>query len=118
MGLMQVIPDPYENMRQALGPGSDPYDPHNDIFAGTAFLVAMYNRLVSRTFRRAQCWPERYDAWPARHALAGGDPRLSRAIGSDVAESGLMMGAATGSGGFGNTRVAGSRPGVSPSYGR
>jgi soluble lytic murein transglycosylase-like protein len=44
MGLMQVMPDTYQNMRRARGLGSDPYDPHDNIIAGTGFLAAMNNR--------------------------------------------------------------------------
>ena len=38
MGLMQVMPSTYEDMRQQHGLGSDPYDPHDNILAGAAYL--------------------------------------------------------------------------------
>lgn len=44
MGLMQMMPDTYEEMRHAHGLGSDPYDPLDNILAGAAYLRAMYDR--------------------------------------------------------------------------
>jgi soluble lytic murein transglycosylase-like protein len=38
MGLMQVMPSTYEDMRQQHGLGSDPYDPRDNILAGAAYL--------------------------------------------------------------------------------
>jgi soluble lytic murein transglycosylase-like protein len=38
MGLMQVMPSTYEDMRQQYGLGADPYDPHDNILAGAAYL--------------------------------------------------------------------------------
>jgi hypothetical protein len=38
MGLMQLMPQTYRDMRLQNGLGSDPYDPHDNIMAGTAYL--------------------------------------------------------------------------------
>jgi hypothetical protein len=38
MGLMQLMPSTYEDMRQQHGLGSDPYDPRDNILAGAAYL--------------------------------------------------------------------------------
>jgi soluble lytic murein transglycosylase-like protein len=38
MGLMQLMPETYDDMRRAYGLGHDPYDPHDNIIAGTAYL--------------------------------------------------------------------------------
>lgn len=38
MGLMQLMPDTYNEMRRQLGLGSDPFDPHDNIFAAAAYL--------------------------------------------------------------------------------
>jgi hypothetical protein len=38
MGIMQLMPQTYENMRRAYGLGSDPYDPSDNVLAGTAYL--------------------------------------------------------------------------------
>jgi membrane-bound lytic murein transglycosylase B len=38
MGLMQLMPQTYEDMRRAYHLGTDPYDPHDNIMAGAAYL--------------------------------------------------------------------------------
>lgn len=38
MGLMQLMPSTYEDMRLEYGLGSDPFDPHDNIFASAAYL--------------------------------------------------------------------------------
>jgi soluble lytic murein transglycosylase-like protein len=38
MGLMQLMPDTYDDMRRQYRLGSDPYDPHDNIVAGAAYL--------------------------------------------------------------------------------
>jgi membrane-bound lytic murein transglycosylase B len=38
MGLMQLMPATYQNMRAQYGLGRDPYDPHDNIFAAAAYL--------------------------------------------------------------------------------
>jgi hypothetical protein len=44
MGLMQIMPGTYANLRRRYGIGANPYDPHDNIFAGTAYLRQMYER--------------------------------------------------------------------------
>jgi len=38
MGIMQVMPDTYNDMRAQYGLGADPYDPHDNVLAGAAYL--------------------------------------------------------------------------------
>jgi hypothetical protein len=38
MGLMQLMPSTYEDMRADYGLGRDPFDPHDNIFASAAYL--------------------------------------------------------------------------------
>jgi hypothetical protein len=38
MGLMQLMPETYDEMRRAYRLGTDPYDPHDNIMAGAAYL--------------------------------------------------------------------------------
>ena len=70
MGLMQVMPDTYEGLRQRYGLGNDPYDPHDNIMAGTAYLREMYDRFGSPNFLAA------YNAGPGRmdDHLSDGSP--------------------------------------------
>ena len=44
MGLMQIMPGTYADLRRRYGFGPDPYDPHDNIFAGTAYLREMHKR--------------------------------------------------------------------------
>jgi soluble lytic murein transglycosylase-like protein len=62
IGLMQVMPDTYEDMRHAYGLGSDPYDPRDNILAGAAYLRAMFERFGWPGFFAA------YNAGPERYA--------------------------------------------------
>ena len=64
MGLMQVMPDTYEEMRHAHGLGSDPYDPRDNILAGTAYLRAMYDRYgYPGPFAAYNAGPKRYEEY-------------------------------------------------------
>ena len=42
LGLMQLMPETYNDMRQAYDLGPDPQDPHDNIFAGAAFLRRLF----------------------------------------------------------------------------
>ncbi len=44
IGLMQVMPKTYAELQTKLGLGSDPFDPHDNILAGAAYLAEMFER--------------------------------------------------------------------------
>jgi hypothetical protein len=44
MGLMQVMPQTYRDMRAAYKLGADPYNPHDNIYAGVAYLSALHKK--------------------------------------------------------------------------
>ena len=46
IGLMQLMPSTWVEMRARLGLGSDPDDPHDNILAGTFYLRLMYHSLM------------------------------------------------------------------------
>ncbi|MGV4877884.1 transglycosylase SLT domain-containing protein [Acetobacter indonesiensis] len=60
MGLMQLMPPTYDQMRYAYNLGDDPFDPHDNILAGTAYLRQMYDIYGSPGFLAA------YNAGPGR----------------------------------------------------
>jgi soluble lytic murein transglycosylase-like protein len=63
MGLMQLMPSTFEDMRNLHGLGDDPYDPRDNILAGTAYLRAMYERFgYPGLFGAYNAGPERYQA--------------------------------------------------------
>jgi soluble lytic murein transglycosylase-like protein len=71
MGLMQLMPGTWSDMRALLGLGSDPHDPHDNIFAGTAYLRLMYDRFGYPGLFAA------YNAGPGRYAASlSGERRL------------------------------------------
>jgi hypothetical protein len=60
MGLMQVMPETYSELRDRHTLGDDPFDPHDNIMAGTAYLREMYDIYGSPGFLAA------YNAGPRR----------------------------------------------------
>ncbi len=60
MGLMQLMPDTYDEMRGRYSLGADAYEPHDNILAGTAYLREMYDAFGSPAFLAA------YNAGPQR----------------------------------------------------
>ncbi|MBP2297188.1 transglycosylase SLT domain-containing protein [Azospirillum rugosum] len=61
MGLMQVMPVTYAEMRRKHGLGPDPYNPRDNILAGTAYLREMYDLFGSPGFLGAyNCGPGCY----------------------------------------------------------
>lgn len=73
MGLMQLMPGTWADMRARLGLGSDPDDPRANILAGTFYLRLMYDRFGYPGLFAA------YNAGPARYAAhLSGRARLPR----------------------------------------
>jgi len=62
MGLMQLMPATWRDLRAQLGIGSDPFDPRDNILAGAAYLRAMYDRFGYPGLFAA------YNAGPGRYA--------------------------------------------------
>ncbi len=62
MGLMQVMPDTYAALRQRYRLGPDPYDPHDNIVAGAAYLRELYCRYgYPAMFAAYNAGPKRYE---------------------------------------------------------
>lgn len=70
MGLMQIMPATWGELRGQLDLGTDPFDPRDNVLAGTAYLRMMHDRFGSPGFLAA------YNAGPQRYAahLADGRP--------------------------------------------
>ncbi|WP_375160810.1 lytic transglycosylase domain-containing protein [Bradyrhizobium sp. RDT46] len=72
MGLMQVMPETWLELRARYGLGRDPFDVRDNILAGTAYLREMYDRYGNVTAMLAayNAGPQRYDDYLAgRRAL-------------------------------------------------
>jgi hypothetical protein len=62
MGLMQLMPETYDEMKVRYGLTDDAFEPHNNILAGTAYLREMYDAFGAPAFLAA------YNAGPNRLA--------------------------------------------------
>ncbi|CAN5259785.1 hypothetical protein BH09PSE3_BH09PSE3_12430 [soil metagenome] len=82
LGLMQLMPATWAEMRIGQALGLDPHDPHDNIIAGTAYLRAMYDRFGYPGLFAA------YNAGPGRYAAylrgAGTLPGETRAYLTEV----------------------------------
>ncbi|MFT8657290.1 MAG: lytic transglycosylase domain-containing protein [Acetobacter papayae] len=59
VGLMQIKPDTYAELAGRYHLGSDPYDPHDNIMAGSGYIHELYNRFGSPDFAGAySCGPQ------------------------------------------------------------
>ncbi len=114
IGLMQVMPKTYAELRLRYGLGADPFDPRDNILAGAAYLREMHDRYGSPGFLAAyNAGPARYEAYLAGRALpletrayvaalapqigesstpeAATRPRPTLFVASDPAASGLFV---------------------------
>src|SRR6516164_4455943 len=99
IGLMQIMPDTWAGLRQRYRLGRDPYDPHDNILAGAAYLREMHDRYGTAGFLAA------YSAGPGRYAeyLATGRPlpaatlayvaALAPLVGGDPVNRGVVIAA-------------------------
>jgi len=66
IGLMQVMPATYDELRDENGLGDDPFNPHDNILAGAAYIRQMYDRYGAPGFLAAyNAGPNRLDAYLA-----------------------------------------------------
>ena len=73
MGIMQVMPETYRDMREQHGLGADPYDPRDNILAGTAYLRRLHEKYGSPKMFAA------YNAGPATlEAQSAGKRKLPK----------------------------------------
>jgi hypothetical protein len=97
VGLMQIMPETWAELRLRYDLGNDPYDPHDNILAGTAYLRELRERYGAPGLLAA------YNAGPARYEehLAGRPlpaetqaylQKLVLIIGSDIAASSAVAG--------------------------
>jgi cell division septation protein DedD len=69
MGLMQIEPETYQDLQAQYGLGDDPFDPHNNILAGAAYIQQMYQRYGAPGFLAAyNAGPEDVDEYLAGNA--------------------------------------------------
>lgn len=62
IGLMQLMPKTYAELKTKLGLGSDPFDPRDNILAGAAYLAEMFDRYGATGFLAAyNAGPQGYE---------------------------------------------------------
>ncbi|MBY0520979.1 MAG: lytic transglycosylase domain-containing protein [Sphingomonas sp.] len=67
MGLMQLMPGTWARQRARFGLGPDPFDPRDNIMAGTSYLREMYDSYGASGFLAAyNAGPGRYEDWRDR----------------------------------------------------
>ncbi|WP_354859063.1 lytic transglycosylase domain-containing protein [Acetobacter fabarum] len=63
MGLMQIMPATWQELRRDLALGSDPFDPQDNILAGASYLRLLHDRFGDAGFLAAyNAGPGRYEA--------------------------------------------------------
>lgn len=66
MGLMQLMPGTWRELRDRLGLGADPFEPRDNILAGAAYLRELHDRFGAPGFLAAyNAGPERYRQYVA-----------------------------------------------------
>lgn len=77
MGLMQIMPDTWSDLRLRYHLGADPFDTHDNILAGSAFLRELFDRFGSEGFLAAyNAGPGRYLAYLTEGRPLAGETRL------------------------------------------
>ena len=67
MGLMQLMPGTWARQRARFGLGADPFDPRDNIMAGTSYLREMYDSYGATGMLAAyNAGPGRYEDWRDR----------------------------------------------------
>jgi membrane-bound lytic murein transglycosylase B len=83
MGIMQLMPQTYSEMRARYGLGADPYDPHDNVLAGTAYLSWLKDKYgYPKLFAAYNAGPGTFEA---RLAAARELPKETRAYVSGIA---------------------------------
>ncbi len=87
MGLMQLMPGTWAEMRRRLGLGRDPHAPRDNILAGTLYLRLMYDRFsYPGLFGAYNAGPARYGAYLEGRRVLPGETRgyLRKVAGSSA----------------------------------
>ncbi len=102
MGLMQLMPATYADLQSQYGLGSDPFEPHDNILAGTAYISQMYQRYGAPAFLAAyNAGPQRLDDYLNRGRALPNETvnyiaSIAPNLGTEIAMSGPLAAYATG----------------------
>jgi Transglycosylase SLT domain len=98
VGLMQLMPDTWTELRSRYGLGADPFEPRDNILAGAAYLREMHDRFGSPGFLAA------YNAGPQRYE---DHLRTGRALPEETERYVAALAPAIGQGPVASTSIAG-----------
>lgn len=102
MGLMQLMPATYADLQSQYGLGSDPFEPHDNILAGTAYISQMYQKYGAPGFLAAyNAGPQRLDDYLNRGRALPNETvnyvaSIAPNLGTEVAMSGPLAAYAGG----------------------
>ena len=122
MGLMQIMPRTWTELRARYGFGADPFDPHDNILAGAAYIRELYDRYgAAGSLAAYNAGPRRYE----RHLATGRPlPDETQAYVATLvpminrARSGVQNGAVARPPAWANSSVFATRTAGIPSDGR
>jgi soluble lytic murein transglycosylase-like protein len=96
MGLMQLMPGTWRDMRALVGLGADRFAPRDNILAGTAYLRLIYDRFgYPGLFAAYNAGPSRYAAFLAGARKLPRETRVYVAAAAPAAGAAVRIGAIT-----------------------
>lgn len=95
MGLMQLMPATWSRQRARFSLGVDPFDPRDNIIAGTSYLREMYDLYGEKGFLAAyNAGPGRYEQWLSGRRALPAETRRYVARVTRMLRSGYTLGGA------------------------
>ncbi len=116
MGLMQLMPQTWRDMQREYGLGPNPYDPHDNVLAGAAYLRWLYGKFgFPEMFAAYNAGPAIVDARPAGMDALPQETRayvrgISQILGTPEAASGEVSTPHDKASGFEDTIAMLTRP--------
>ena len=113
MGLMQLMPATYADLQAQYELGSDPFEPHDNIMAGTAYIRQMYQKYGAPAFLAAyNAGPQRLEDYLYKGRTLPNETvdyvaSIAPNLGTEIAMSGPLASYASGGGSaYASTRYA------------
>jgi len=92
IGLMQLMPATWSKLRLVHGLGGDPYDPHDNIIAGSAYIRTLFDRYGTPGWIAAyNAGPGRYEAWLRGRPLPSETRAYVATVAPNLAEGGILQ---------------------------
>jgi len=104
MGLMQLMPATYADLQAQYGLGSDPFEPHDNVMAGTAYIRQMYQKYGAPAFLAAyNAGPQRLEDYLYKGRILPNETidyvaSIAPHLGTEIAMSGPLATYASGGG--------------------